>query len=93
MNKDQDESDLKMLNKEEDTIYATERNKCKSTVLVNMLNKFGNELGYEKILATIKHEATSIDLVYYLVVAIGNCVENYHKAFLDKYCERFRDAI
>jgi hypothetical protein len=26
-------------------------------------------------------------------VAIGNCVENYHKAFLDKYCERFRNAI
>lgn len=82
-----------MLAKVEDIIYATERYKCKSTVFVNMLNKFGSEQGYEKILATINHESTSIDLVYYLVVALGNCVENYHKAFLDKYFERFKVAI
>jgi len=45
-----------MLAKAEDTIYATERYKCKSTVFVSMLNKFGAEKGYDKILATITHE-------------------------------------
>lgn len=58
-----------------------------------MLNKFGSEHGFDKILKTIQHEATSIDLVYFLVVALGNCFENYHKSFLEKYCELFKDAI
>lgn len=55
LNRDQDEADLKMLAKPEDTIYATERHKCKSTVFVAMLNKFGNEKGFDKILATIQY--------------------------------------
>jgi len=82
-----------MLAKAEDTIYATERYKCKSTVFVSMLNKFGAEQGYDKILATITHEKTSIDLIYFLTVALGNCVENYHKSFLDSFCHRYREAL
>jgi hypothetical protein len=93
MNKHQDEQDLKMLSAPGDVIYATERTKCKSTVFVAMLNKFGSEQGFDKILSTIQHEQSGMDLVYFLVVALGNCAESYHKSFLDKYCEPLKDAV
>jgi hypothetical protein len=34
-----------------------------------------------------------MDLVYFLVVALGNCAESYHKSFLDKYFEPLKDAV
>jgi len=45
-----------MLSAPGDIIYATERTKCKSTIFVAMLNKFGSEQGFEKILSTIRNE-------------------------------------
>jgi hypothetical protein len=44
---------MKMLEKEGDIIYATERASCKSTMLVTLLNKFGDSEGFDKILAII----------------------------------------
>lgn len=74
-----------MLPTPQDTIYATERMRCKSTVFVEMINNFGKQNGFEKLLATIKHESASIDLIYYLLASIGGCSEILHKSLIDKF--------
>ena len=80
-------------NLEDSSHYVTERVRCSSSVFISMVNKFGQENGFEKILATIKHEATSINYVYYLVDLMGNLSENLHKSFLDRFLEKFRQSV
>jgi hypothetical protein len=83
-----------MLANPEDTSYfVTERVRCSSTAFISMVNKFGNENGFLKILETIKHEATSINYVYYLVDLIGHLSENLHKSFLDRFLEKLRETV
>lgn len=45
-NKDQDLSDLLMVQSPGEIIFATERTKCKSTMLVSLLNEFGHAQGF-----------------------------------------------
>ena len=42
VNKDQDLSDLLLVQSPGEIIFATERTKCKSTMLVSLLNEFGH---------------------------------------------------
>ena len=55
VNKIQDEQDMAMLDDlpEGSKIYATVRYACKSTAFISLLNKFGEEGGFENLLTLI----------------------------------------
>jgi hypothetical protein len=59
-----------MLKEEGEVIYASERFKCKSTVLARVLNIFGESRGFEKILEIIRNPETSLQFVHDLVQCI-----------------------
>ena len=48
--KAQDERDMAMITSPDMTIYATERYYCKSSFLVALLNKFGEQGGFDSLL-------------------------------------------
>jgi hypothetical protein len=54
-----------------DIIFSTERSQCKSSMLVQMINKFGVETGFKKILNIISLEDTQLNTVFYLVDSIA----------------------
>ena len=54
-----------------DIIFSTERSHCKSSMLVQMINKFGVETGFKKILNIISLEDTQLNTVFYLVDSIA----------------------
>jgi len=84
---------MKMIEKEGDIIYATERAFCKSTMLVTLLNKFGSAEGFDKILAVIKKEDTSLEHVYYLIDMLSKSGSLYHRSFVNVYWNCLRDAV
>jgi hypothetical protein len=55
-NSEQDKTDMLMLDQPNTIIYSTERNQCKSSMLVQMVNKFGQEDGFNRILDCINLE-------------------------------------
>jgi hypothetical protein len=61
---------MEMLKEEGEIIYATERFKCKSTVLAHVLNIFGESRGFEKILEVIKDPETELQFMHDLVQCI-----------------------
>lgn len=60
-----------MLSDLDSIIFSTERNQCKSTMLVQMVNKFGLENGFQNMLDCMSEELTTLDTVFYLVDSIA----------------------
>ena len=62
-------------------------------MFVNMINKFGKEEGFTKLLDFISQASTTIDSVFYIVDAIAKCQEILHKSFVDYFYEKLRKTI
>lgn len=82
-----------MLSQPGDIIFSTERFRCKSSMLVNMINRFGAENGFTKILAVISQEQTPLNTVFFLVDAVAKLQEILHKSFIDFYYDKLRKTV
>lgn len=91
--KEQDESDLLLMTDKDATIFAIERLKCKSTALVELVNRFGEKGGFKKILELVADKDTSIDAVHFIIKSLGGLAENLHKSFVDKFVQALADAL
>ena len=56
-----------MITTEDKKIYATERYFCKSSFLVSLFNKFGEQGGFESLLHMITKPEVSIENLFYMV--------------------------
>lgn len=92
-NKDQDDSDLVLMQDKDAVIFVIERLKCKSTAYCELINRFGANGGFQKILRLVGDKDTSIDAVYYLIKGLGGLAENIHKSFLDQFVQPLADAL
>ena len=77
-----------MLASPDDVIFATERARCKSTMMVSLLNKFGEAQGFEKLLARLQEEDTTLEHAFYMVDCLAKCGFMLHKSFVDKFLVR-----
>ena len=83
-----------MLTGEGQIIYAVERAyRCKSTVLVSVLNLFGQAQGFDEILEVISDPNTSLEHVTDLLILISGSVDMYHKSFVDSYFSALNTAV
>ena len=80
-------------NKEIYAILRPERVKC--LLLVQLLNFFGQEGGFYKILARIKsrEKILSFELAYYYFDIIGILWNWFHRKFAQKYIPELQEAI
>lgn len=68
--------------------YGVLRRRCKSTLLVQFLNRFGQQDGFKKILDRINlvsNDYLSLDLISNYLECLVNCTGMYNKVFLTEY--------
>ena len=82
-----------MLESPDSIIFSTERHSCKSTMLVQMLNKFGQEDGFKHMLDCVARESTTLDTVFYIVDIIAKVQDMLHKSFIDSFYARLRKVV
>ena len=82
-----------MIKDEGQIIYVVERPTCRSTVFVEMIEKFGQANGFESILKVIADPKTSLKHAYYLCDLLSNFKPMFHKSFIDHYLTRFADTV
>ena len=70
---------MAMITSPETKIFATERYTCKSTFLVAIFNKFGEQGGFESLLKMIAKPEVSIDNLFYMVSLFSKSEQMYHK--------------
>lgn len=91
-----DDSNDKVYNVEGKRIYAIIRSGyCKSTFLVNLVNKFGEMGGFDKIyerITNVKNWAP-IETVSLLVSIVGNLNSILHREFAFDFVPRLKDAV
>ena len=84
---------MEMIKSEGQIIYATERRSCKSTVLANILNRFGEMKIYDKLLEEISKPEASLEYVHDLVECIYNGSDMFHFSFASTYLPKFAETV
>ena len=82
-----------MLESPDAIIFSTERHSCKSSMLVQMINNFGQENGFNYLLDCLARETTGLDTVFYIVDIIAKVQEILHKSFIDEFYVRLRKVV
>ena len=62
-------------------------------MFLDMVNKFGEDGGFENILKVIGSPNTSLTHIFYIVDLLSKCQRMYHKSFVDNYFQRLADTI
>ncbi|CDW89068.1 ubiquitin carboxyl-terminal hydrolase family protein [Stylonychia lemnae] len=93
-----DQMDLLLFGRipEEEQVYAVLRRRCRSSLLVNFLNRFGQLGGFQKILNKIEddsNENLSLDLIQNYLECLVNCTGMFNKIFLDKFLPKLDAAV
>ena len=84
---------MEMITEEVPRIFATERYSCKSSFLVEIINKFGEAGGYESLLNLLSKPEISLEYVYQLVSFFVKSHSLYHRQFVDNFYDRLRDTV
>lgn len=91
-----DDSNDPQIKEGEDMIYAVIRpRKSKSYLLIQCLNLFGQEGGYEKILAKIADKENPIDFqtLSHYMDCLGKVYPMYHRDFAAKFIPVLKDSV
>lgn len=77
-------------------VYAIVRRRNRSALLVQLLNRFGEIGGYQKILDKIDQddsETTTIELIFYYIDALTAASSMFNKVFLEDYIPKLEAAV
>lgn len=80
----------------ENKIFAVQRAQCRSDLLIDFLNLFGNLGGFEKMLATINNEsqnAHDINLMGSYVNCLGKSAPVFHKKFAEEFILNLEQTV
>jgi hypothetical protein len=91
-----DDSSDPQIKEGEPMIYSVIRpSKCKSYLLVQCLNLFGELGGYDKLLAkmTDKENPIDLDLLGHYMECLGRVFPMYHRDFISKFAFDIKDAV
>ena len=91
-----DDSSDPQVKEDEEPIYACIRpSKCKSSLLVECINLFGRQGGFDKILEklTDKENPIDLDLLAYYMECLGRIYPMYHRDFISKFAVDIKDAV
>ena len=91
--KTQDEKDMDMITEETPRIFANIRYTCKSSFVVDTINRFGEAEGFENLLKIISKPEISLEYVYQIVIFIVKSHAIYHKQFVDDFYDRLKDTV
>ena len=69
--------------------------KCKSYVMVRLLNVFGERGGFDKILARIRNKDNpiSLELLFYYMDCLGSAFPLYHRTFAQEFIPKLQEAV
>lgn len=76
--------------------FAIIRRRCKSALLVKLLNRLGELGGYERIIERISMEnndALGLDTVYYYLDCLAKCTCMFNKVFIADYLPKLEAAV
>ena len=91
--KKQDKKDLAMVEQEGQVIVAVVRDSCRSQLLVELVVRFSEALGFESLLEVLARQETSLKGVHDLVAIVHDCGGLLHKTFVDTYHERLLQVV
>ena len=84
---------MKMIEGEGQVIVAVTRKiTCSSLLLVDLLKRFDEAQGYDHLIDALGRPETSLHNLKDLVLIVSQCAPLFHKTFIDKVFDRFKDA-
>ena len=84
---------MAMITTEDQRIFATERYTCKSTFLVSLINKFGEQGGFESLISMVTKPEVSLESLFSMVSFFVKSEQMYHRQFVDAYYTKFSQAV
>jgi hypothetical protein len=78
------------------TVFAILRKKCRSTLLVQFLNSFGEKGGFQLLLERISHQgedSMGLDTLFYYLDCLANSSNMINKTFLMEYLPKLNIAV
>ena len=91
-----DDSSDPPFNEGEEKLFAVIRpNKCKSSLLVECINLFGSQGGFDQILEKIcdKKNPINLDLLAYYMECLGRIYPMYHKDFIAQFAPAIKEGV
>lgn len=77
-------------------IYALTRKKCRSTLLVKFLNRFGENGGFKLLVDKINQrgdDTMGLETLFYYLDCLSNCHIMINKIFVNEYLEILAEAV
>lgn len=84
---------MAMIKSENEVIYAAERISCKSILLRDLINSFGQNEGFQKVLDIIAKEDTTLEHVFYILDWMSKCSKMFHRSFVLQYWQKLLDTV
>jgi hypothetical protein len=81
---------------DDEIVYALERKKCKSTLIVEFINKFGGLGGFELILekcSKMGEDSISLDFMYYYIDILSNCYIMINRSYFCDYLTKLTNGV
>ena len=82
-----------MVEQEGQVIVAVVRDSCRSQLLVELVVRFSEALGFESLLEVLARQETSLKGVHDLVAIVHDCGGLLHKTFVDTYHDRLLQVV
>ena len=86
-------SDLAMIKQPGQIIYAIPRITCKSGLLVEVLNTFGQDDGFEAMIRIVENPETGLDHVRFLAEMVAESLKMLHQSLIVAFAKRFSEAV
>ena len=74
-------------------IYAIPRITCKSGLLVEVLNSFGQDDGFEAMIRVVENPETGLNHVRYLAEMVAESLKVLHQSLIVAFAKRFSEAV
>ena len=93
MQEKQNLSDLAMIQNQGQVIYAIPRITCKSGLLVEALNTFGQDGGFEAMIKLVQNPETGLDHMRSLASMLADSQKILHQSLIVMFAKRFSEAV
>lgn len=74
-------------------VFAITRKKCKSFLLVQIINRLGEGGFFERILERVAASESPIDVAFYYVDSMQKCLQMFNRGFINEYFPALYKAV